>query len=91
MFFEDLQSKDDNRRLTAKAEAPATVRLYYRNSGCSKFETLEAAALSRPPELPGMTKPPDAQIHQWLEDDRETDLLEPQEGVSALVFFSAVH
>ncbi|KAL3228685.1 hypothetical protein MRX96_023815 [Rhipicephalus microplus] len=49
---------------TAKAQAPATVGLAFRDPDTGKFEPLEVTPLSSPPELPDVMKPPESQTHE---------------------------
>lgn len=71
-LFKDDQVMDDNKSLgdyglnsgTAKAQAPATVGLAYKDSDTGKFESLDISALSCPPELPDVMKTPEAPNHE---------------------------
>ncbi|XP_064476307.1 elongin-B-like [Ornithodoros turicata] len=71
-LFKDEQCMDDNKNLTdyglnsgtAKAQAPATVGLAFRDPESGKFEPLDITPLSSPPELPDVMKPPESQPHE---------------------------
>ncbi|XP_077500365.1 transcription elongation factor elongin B [Amblyomma americanum] len=72
VLYKDDQCMDDNKVLTeyglnsstAKAQAPATVGLAFRDPDTGKFEPLEVTPLSSPPELPDVMKPPESQAHE---------------------------
>ncbi|CAN8004035.1 hypothetical protein HPB47_026285 [Ixodes persulcatus] len=72
MLYKDEQCMDDNKMLTeyglnsstAKAQAPATVGLAFRDPDSGKFENLDVTPLSSPPELPDVMKPPESQAHE---------------------------
>ncbi|XP_050023714.1 elongin-B [Dermacentor andersoni] len=72
VLYKDDQCMDDNKVLTeyglnsstAKAQAPATVGLVFRDPDTGKFEPLEVTPLSSPPELPDVMKPPESQTHE---------------------------
>jgi transcription elongation factor B subunit 2 len=63
-LYKDEQSLEDNKNLgdygftssTARAQAPATVGLSFRQDD-GEYEPLEIAPLSTPPELPDVMKP----------------------------------
>lgn len=64
LFYEDEQCMEKDKPLTkydlngstAKARAPAAVPLAFRDPCSVKFETVEVAPLSSPPELPDVMK-----------------------------------
>lgn len=76
-LYTDDQVMDNNKTLgdynlnssTAKAQAPATVGLAYRDPDSGKFEPLEITVLSNPPELPDVMKTAEPPSHEqtWLE------------------------
>ncbi|XP_060067841.1 elongin-B-like [Ylistrum balloti] len=66
-LYKDDQPLDDNKTLgdygftfaTARAQAPATIGLAFRQED-GEFEALEVTPLSSPPELPDVMKPQDS-------------------------------
>lgn len=66
-LYKDDQPLDDQKTLgdvgftssTARAQAPATIGLAFKDEG-GEFEPLEITALSSPPELPDVMKPQDS-------------------------------
>jgi transcription elongation factor B subunit 2 len=69
-LYKDDQNLDDHKTLgdcgftsaTARAQAPATIGMCFKNED-GDFEPLEIAALSVPPELPDVMKPQDTAGH----------------------------
>jgi len=70
-LYKDDQPLEDNKTLgdygftssTARAQAPATVGLTFRQGDDGDFEELEIAKLSTPPELPDVMKPQESSSH----------------------------
>lgn len=71
-LYRDDQIMDNNKTLgcyglnsaTAKAQSPATVGLAFKDKESGKFEALEIAPLSSPPELPDVMKPAEVTSHE---------------------------
>lgn len=70
-LFKDDMIMEDTKTLSeyglnsaaARAQAPATVGLTYRQTD-GAYEPLEITPLSSPPELPDVMKPQDTQAHE---------------------------